>query len=354
MKTKTVLDYPIPKDVRELCQFLGLANYYRQFNQDFSKIADPLYNLTRKLQGLSGSNELKQRLVSPPIHAYPDFAMPFVLHSDASATAIGAILGQIQDGKECVICYWSRQLTKAERNYSTTECEALAAVAAIINHYGFQFKLVTDHNPLTALKGMNDIGGRLSRWMTFLQQFDYTIEYKPGRYHSNVDALSWCPDRSSSIGVEDNNCMTETDDNETSLQCVAEDENKDDTILQSAAEEENLENITLATAAVFELETTMWGKFQTAQHDDPDLKPLLDALSEDNSLPSTYPGLRKCFLVDDVLCRPFQGKVHCTPYEQVIVPASLKKFVLNQLHDQSGHYFRGKEVLKNYGMLLLG
>ena len=72
------------------------------------------------------------------------------------------------DGKERVIVYWSRQLQKAERNYSIIGKEALAAVAVIKKFYpylyGFNFKLVHDHNPLTSLK---DLGGRLSRWMIF-------------------------------------------------------------------------------------------------------------------------------------------------------------------------------------------
>ena len=91
----------------------------------------------------------------------PDFALPFIVYSDASDTAIGGLLGQVQNGKEVVISYWSRQLTKAERNYSTVECEALAAVSVIKEFYpylyGFTFKLITDHNPLTSLQALKDV-----------------------------------------------------------------------------------------------------------------------------------------------------------------------------------------------------
>ena len=68
-----------------------------------------------------------------------------------------AVPSQFQNGQETVISYWSRQLTKSERNYSTIEHEALAVVGAVKEFcpylYGFQFKLVTNHNPLTSLKG---------------------------------------------------------------------------------------------------------------------------------------------------------------------------------------------------------
>ena len=211
-KTEAVSTYPVPQDVHELRQFLGLANYYRCFVKDYSRIAEPLHQLTRKTsKGFQWTpscqeafEELKDRLTTPPILGYPDFSQEFILHTDASATALGAVLCQAQNGQERVISYWSRQLSKPERNYSTIEWEALAAVAAIKEFYpylyGFSFTLVTDHNPLTALKSLKDVGGRLSRWMMFLQQFQLKIEYKPGKDHSDADALSRRPSGSGGEG----------------------------------------------------------------------------------------------------------------------------------------------------------
>ena len=74
-------------------------------------------------------------LVNRPNHAYPQFDLPFVVHTDASDHATGGVLSQVQDGKERVIAYWSRQLNKAQRNYSTIESEALAVVGAIQEFY---------------------------------------------------------------------------------------------------------------------------------------------------------------------------------------------------------------------------
>jgi len=98
---------------------------------------------------------LKSKLTSSLILGYPDFTCLFVLHSDASESAMGAVLGQLQADKETVISYWSHQLTKAERNYSTIEWEALAVVDVKEFYpylYGFYFELVTDHNS-------KDVGG---------------------------------------------------------------------------------------------------------------------------------------------------------------------------------------------------
>jgi len=117
--------------------------------------------------------------------------------TDASNHAIGGVLSQLQDGQEWVIVYWSRQLQKMEKNYSTIEREALAVVGAVKEFYpylyGFHFKLVTDHNPLTSLKGLKDTGGRLARWLLYLQQFDFTFEYKAGANNTNADTLSRIP-----------------------------------------------------------------------------------------------------------------------------------------------------------------
>ena len=125
---------------------------------------------------------LKSKLTTSSVLAFPRFTDAFLVVTDASDTAIGGVLSQVQNGHERVIAYWSRQLHKAERNYSTIEREALAVVGTVKEFYpylyGFPFKLITDHNPLTSLKGIKDTGGRLTHWLLFLQQFTFTVEYK--------------------------------------------------------------------------------------------------------------------------------------------------------------------------------
>ena len=145
-KTEVVVSYPVPTNAKEVKQFMGLCNYYRRFVRDYSKIAALLFKLLGKENAKSFSwnsasqdafEELKSRLVSPPILAYPNFKQPFLLHTDASDAAIGAVLSQAQVSTERVIAYWSRKLQKAERNYSTTEREALAVVASLKEFYPY-------------------------------------------------------------------------------------------------------------------------------------------------------------------------------------------------------------------------
>ena len=132
-KVECVTAYPIPTDVKEVRVFLGLSNYYRRFIHNYARICHPLTQLTRKNQPFVWTSEcqtafeqLKETLVSAPILACPDFSAEFILHVDASNTAIGMILSQIQNHNEVVIAYGSRVLSRLEQNLSATEREALA------------------------------------------------------------------------------------------------------------------------------------------------------------------------------------------------------------------------------------
>lgn len=200
-KITAVKEFPTPKCEKDIQSFLGLAGYYRRFIKDFSKIARPLSQLLRKdnlfewTQTQNNAfNELKESLTTPPVLIYPDFTKSFLLTTDASNYAIGAIISQGPIGRDLPIAYASRTLNSAERNYSTTEKELLAIVWAV-NHfrpylYGTHFKIVTDHKPLTWLFSVKDPGSRLIRWRLKLEEYDYEIEYKAGKTNTNVDALS--------------------------------------------------------------------------------------------------------------------------------------------------------------------
>ena len=210
-KVKAVETWPTPLDVKELHSFLGLASYYRRFIAGFSIIAEPLYKLCRKdtpfhwqQEQQSAFEELKHRLVSAPVLAYPDFnvgAGSFILDTDASQhLGIGAVLSQLQpDGTERVIAYGSRSLNEHERNYCTTRLEMLALVT-YVDHFryyllGRRFCLRTDHHSLTWLMSFKEPQGQVARWLERLQEYDYTIEHRPGRQHGNADALSRRPRR---------------------------------------------------------------------------------------------------------------------------------------------------------------
>ena len=139
-------------------------------------------------------NKLKQRLVTAPILIYPNYKAEFILSTDASYNGFGAILSQIADDKkEHPIAYTSKSLKKEEVNYGATELECATIVWAIEHFYKYfgtnHFILVTNHSALQWLKSSQP-KGRLGRWMMKLQPYRFTVIHKPGRKHSNVDALS--------------------------------------------------------------------------------------------------------------------------------------------------------------------
>ena len=203
-KLEQIKNYKTPASVDEVRSFLGLVGYYRKFSPDFGAIAKPLTKKTHKDQlkqpfiwteeDQKAFETLRDRLLTPPILAYPNFDEKFLLFTDACDYGIGAVLSQVQNGEEHPIAYASRQLTKPEMKYCTTEKEALAIVYAIkhFKHYLLDrpFEIITDHAALQWLKNQKDSNGRLGRWAIELAGVPYEIKYRPGRVHQNADALS--------------------------------------------------------------------------------------------------------------------------------------------------------------------
>ncbi|UYV83713.1 K02A2.6-like [Cordylochernes scorpioides] len=191
------------KEKTELRLF-GNGLYYRIFVPGFSNIARPLHRLTESGRLFSWTidceramDKLKQALSSPPMLAYPDPGEPFILDTDASNTGIGAVLSQTQDGVERVIAYFSKTLSKPERNYCVTRRELLAIVKSIehFHHYlyGQKFLLRTNHAALRWLLNFKSPEGQLARWIQRLQEYDMEIQHRKGKSHGNADALSRRP-----------------------------------------------------------------------------------------------------------------------------------------------------------------
>jgi len=178
---------------------LGLCGYYRRFIPNFSKIAKPLTELLKKNAPFEWNQRTEDAFVSlkettEPLLQYLDFTRPFVLTTDASNEALGAILSQGPIGQDLSIAYASRTLNTAERNYSTTEKELLAILWVCKQYrpylYGKKFTIVTGHKPLTWVFNVKDPSLRLLRWRLKLKEFDYQVIYKPGVGNTNADALS--------------------------------------------------------------------------------------------------------------------------------------------------------------------
>ena len=203
-----ISNFPVPQNVSEVRQFMGLASYYRRFIKDFAAIAQPLHALTRKGAGYDWTaecqqafKELKLSLTQAPILAYPSFEWDFTLETDASIRGIGAVLSQKQDdGRLHPVAFASRGLSAAEQNYSITDLETLAVVWAMSHFraylYGRRVTIYTDHMAVKAVLQNPNTSGRHARWWIKVHGAglkEVNIVYRAGKDNAAADALSRNP-----------------------------------------------------------------------------------------------------------------------------------------------------------------
>ena len=215
-KVKVVEDWPQPRNVHEVRQFLGLATYYRRYVRDFARIAAPLHELLketdeelkkkrfRPIKWTPACNvafkDLKRALTANPVLTQPDPTKPYIIETDASEWAVGYVLLQVgEDGKLHPIAFDGRKLNQAELNYPTHEKELLAIKEALRTweryiDNGHTVTIVTDHETLQYLGTTTVYSKRLARWISEFQQYDLKIKYRKGSEAIVPDAISRRPD----------------------------------------------------------------------------------------------------------------------------------------------------------------
>lgn len=203
-KLEAITCFPRPTNVKAVQGFLGLTGYFRTFILQYAQVAKPLYDLLKQDRPWKWGKEqeeafetLKMRMVSAPVLAFPDFSRPFVLTTDASATALGAVLTQEVGKKHRLVSCASRLLKGAELRYSNTDREILAAVYGIKAHrsylWGYRFTLRTDHMALTHLNRNLKDNARAMRWHLDVSEYDFILEHKRGISIPHADVLSRYP-----------------------------------------------------------------------------------------------------------------------------------------------------------------
>lgn len=193
-----------PKDVKSVRQFMGLAGYFRRFIKDFAKLASPISGLLRKnnsfnwtIECESARQEIIKKLTSSPVLRIYNPELPIELHTDASSVGIGAALLQRENAVAQPIAYFSRKTTNYESRYHSYDLETLALVEAIehfrVYLYGVHFTVYTDCNSVRATAIKKSLHPRVARWWIKLQDYDFSIEYRPGHKMAHVDFLSRNP-----------------------------------------------------------------------------------------------------------------------------------------------------------------
>ena len=202
-KVKVIQDWPEPRKVKDVQSFLGFANFYRRFIQDYSKITVPLTRLTRKGTPWAWTepcqqafDELKTAFTTAPIltHWNPDAKI--LVETDASDYALAAIISTYVDGDIHPIAFHSRTFTSTELNYDVHDKELLAIFEAFQKwrHYlegtPNPVDVVTDHKNLEYFTTTKLLTRRQARWSEFLSQFNLVIRFRPGKLGTKPDALT--------------------------------------------------------------------------------------------------------------------------------------------------------------------
>lgn len=209
-KVKAIVEAPAPTNLKQLESFLGVFNFYRRFVPNASTILEPLNRLRRsgvlwqwEKEQESAFEKSKQHLLDSQVLVHFDPKLPISVVSDSSSYGLGAVLSHIIDGQERPVCFASRTLLPAERNYPQVEREALAIVFALRHFHNYlwgqpKFRVVTDHKPLLGIfsptKAIAPMAsGRIQRWALMLQAYSFDLVHRSGVILGTADALSRLP-----------------------------------------------------------------------------------------------------------------------------------------------------------------
>ena len=390
-----IANWPRPENTKQVKSFVATGSYYRRFVKGYAQIARPLTELTKKDCPFQWTedceeafNAIKKALTGPEVMGYPlSDGGCFYLDTDASGYGIGGVLSQMQSGRERVIAYASRGMSKAEKNYCITEKELLAVVYFMqyFRQYllGRRFIVRTDHQALVWLLSLKEPNGKIARWIEILAPFDFTVEYRAGKKMGHVDGLSRC------TTPRDCSC-TEVDMSEP-LKCgpcrkcrrraeqmqhpfleqgvgfeVPQDKGKEITEDLSTATDACKEDIratkteqpsSSAAQTVEPSQTNAWLKTESAsnmaskQLNDPITGPILKAKLEGNrptanEMEGESPETRHYWIIwetlqlqDGVLYRHIASKNGTKICKQLIVPKQLREQILYSSHNSitAGH-----------------
>lgn len=206
-KVQTILDWEVPTSVKDVQSFMGFANFYRRFIKNFSMIAKPLTDLTKKTnswewnrQAQWSFEELKRRFTSAPILRHYDPSLQCIVETDASDFAIGGVLSQEFEKRLHPVAFHSRKMDKAEINYEIHDKEMLAIVSCFkewrryLEGAAHTILVYTDHKNLEYFTTSKVLNRRQARWAQELAGYDFKIIYRPGSQNGKPDALSRRPE----------------------------------------------------------------------------------------------------------------------------------------------------------------
>lgn len=248
-KVRSIKEFPTPTKVKQVRAFLGLCNFYRKFIPNYSLYIVPLCKLLKKgVKWHWGSEEqeafpkIKDQFINTIALHHPDFSKPYYLQTDCSGLGLAGVLYQIGDGEEIkVLGFHSKALKGPELKWTVTEQEFYAVISCLkkFETYlrGSSVIIKTDHKALAFVQNLKLYNSRVTRWILYLEQFDYTVEHIRGKENVVADTLSRYLPNSTSIQEEKDRCpeilYTEKQENRLlikKLQQIATFQDQDDFI----------------------------------------------------------------------------------------------------------------------------
>ena len=362
-KISALTNWPVPKNLQDLRRFLGFAGFYRRFVKDFSKVASPLTELlqghvpvkkgSRKNKGIeelkckwgpqqqNAFEMLIEILTSDPVLGYADYSLPFVVHTDASGTGLGAVLYQKQGKSLRPIAYASRCLKKSERNYPAHKLEFLALKWAVTEKfydylYGQKFEVHTDNNPLTYILTTAKLDATSHRWLAALSIFDFSLMYRSGKKNIDADVLSRMystAEPSEPVMLQSQEvrelCASMRCDRPPVLQCQLHsfEAGKDK---GSSMQPVNVKQMQMEDTAV---------KFAFSLVQDGRKPNKVDFKHKDTETRRLLHQWKRLKIVDGLLYRERQSQ-HGSCNLQLVLPKNCRDSVLVRLHDEMGHQGR--------------
>ena len=216
-KVKGVLEWPMPKGVKDVQKFLGLANYYRRFIEGFAMVARPLHDLVKKDKKWEWTEkeekafqELKEQFTKEPVLAAPDIDKKMRMEVDVSDYATRGVLSmECKDRLWRPVAFLSKSLNETERNYEIHDKEMLAIIRGLeawrhlLEGVQSKFEIWTDHKNLEYFMKAQKLNRRQARWVLYLSRFDFTLKHVVGAKMGKADGLSRRADWK--IGVDKDN-----------------------------------------------------------------------------------------------------------------------------------------------------
>uniref|UniRef100_A0A8C7YJX3 Gypsy retrotransposon integrase-like protein 1 n=1 Tax=Oryzias sinensis TaxID=183150 RepID=A0A8C7YJX3_9TELE len=403
-KISALKSWPIPRTLKELKSFLGFAGYYRRFIKGYAAIARPLNNLTRgygtpRKSGLKRPNakmqDVKQpfgerwtsecqhafetlidQLTTAPVLGFADPKKPYILHTDASSTGLGAALYQEQDGHLKVIAYASRGLSSSEARYPAHKLEFLALKWSITEKfhdylYGASFVVITDNNPLTYILTSAKLDAASHRWLAALSTYNFTLQYRAGKQNLDADALSRRPhDPSSDVSSDNDDDFIHQFTQEHSCETGRVSQEVIAAICQSCLARSNSQSISPDMPSITLVESLTTSvkaipdcyiesqhglpvvpslseeELQVKQRSDPTLKEVIHQLETGEQVPPTarkelpelpllLRELKRLELRNNILYR--KRREGDEVKLQLVLPEDLRSIVLTSLHNDMGH-----------------